>query len=168
MNGRESIYFYLCLFLFQSLAAYAQTAESLLQHTHQLYERNYYDAAREKYIIALKQAEAENNPAVKARASLSLARCYYFLNDRTASFKWTYNALDVIEKHHLDTLLSRTFYFPGALYIEDGRVVSAEKYSFKAIEFFLKERNYSSLSQTYSTLAELHISTTKNIKKSKV
>jgi signal transduction histidine kinase len=150
---------------FGALATYAQTAETFLHQAQKLYEQNNYDAAQEKYFIALKQSEAENNPTVKARASLSLARCYYFLNDRTASFKWSYNALDVVEKHHLDSLLSRTFYFLGALYIDDGRVDSAEKYSFKAIEFFLKEKNYSRLSQTYSTLAELHISTTKDITK---
>jgi tetratricopeptide (TPR) repeat protein len=114
---------------------------------------------------ALKQAEKENDPTVKARASLYLARCYYFLNDHSAAFKWSYNALDVIKKHHLDSLLSRTFYFLGALYIEAEKVDSAEKYSLKAIELFLKEKNYSRLSQTYSTLAELHISTSKDIAK---
>jgi len=165
MCKKKSTFCYLCLLFFSALAAFAQTAESLLRHAQQLYEQNHYDAAQEKYLVALKQAEAENNPAAVVHASLSLARCYYFLNDHTASFKWSYNALHVVQRHHLDSLLSRTFYFLGALYIEDGRVDSAEKYSLKAIEFFLKEKNYSRLSQTYSTLAELHMSTSKDITK---
>jgi tetratricopeptide (TPR) repeat protein len=137
----------------------------ILYEAQQLYEANLYDAAQEKCLVALKQAEKENNPAIKALASFWLARCYYFLNDRTNSFKWSYNALDVIESHDLDSLLSRTFYFLGALYIEAEKVDSAEKYSLKAIELLLKEKNFSRLSQTYSTLSELHMSTSKDIAK---
>jgi signal transduction histidine kinase len=165
MSKWKSLFCYLCLFFCGDLVTYAQKAQTILHEAQRLYEANLYDAAQEKCLVALKQAEKENNPAIKALASFWLARCYYFLNDRTNSFKWSYNALDVIESHDLDSLLSRTFYFLGALYIEAEKVDSAEKYSLKAIELLLKEKNFSRLSQTYSTLSELHMSTSKDIGK---
>src|SRR5690606_25578966 len=54
------------------------------------------------------------------------------------------------------SLLSRTYYILGALYIEDRMIDSAQKYSFKAIELMQKENDYKHLSQTYSTLATLY------------
>lgn len=165
MSKKKSIFCCLCLFFLGALATYAQTAETILLQAHQFYEQNNYPLAQEKYLQALKQAESENNPDVIARASLSLARCHYFLYDHTAAFKWSYNVLHTIQQHHLDSLLSQTYYFLGALYIEAEKVDSAEKYSFNAIELLLKEKDYTRLSQTYSTLAELHLNTSKDISK---
>jgi signal transduction histidine kinase len=55
-------------------------------------------------------------------------------------------------------------YFLGALYIEAENIDSAEKYSYTAIELAKKENDFFSISQTYSTLAELHLNTSRNIK----
>lgn len=165
MSKKKSIFCCLYLFFLGALATYAQTAETILLQANEFYEQNNYPLAQEKYLQALKQAESENNPAVMARSSLSLARCHYFLYDHTAVFKWSYNAMHTIQQHHLDSLLSQTYYFLGALYIEAEKVDSAEKYSFKAIELLLKEKKYARLSQTYSTLAELHLNTSKDISK---
>lgn len=151
--------------IFSVVNAYSQSLETTMQQAKQLYEENNYPLAQEKYLQALKQAETENNGTVMARASLSLARCHYFLYDHTTSFKWSYNALHIIQKHHIDSLLSQAYYFLGVLYIEDEKVDSAEKYSFKAIELMLKEKDYARLSQTYSTLAELHLNTSKDTAK---
>lgn len=165
MNKKKSIFCYLCLLILSALTTYAQTVETTMHQAKQFYEQNNYVSAQEKYLQALKQAEAENKPVVTACASLSLARCHYFLYDHTAAFKWSYNALYIIQTHHLDSLLSQAYYFLGVLYIEAEKVDSAEKYSFKAIELLLKEKDYARLSQTYSTLAELHLNTSKNIAK---
>lgn len=141
---------------------FSQTPETTILKAKELYEQNNYAPAQEKYLQALKQAEVENNHTAIARTSLSLARCHYFLYDHTAAYKWSYNALHIIQKNHLDSLLSQACYFLGVLYIEDEKVDSAEKYSFKAIELFLKEKDYARLSQTYSTLAELHLNSSKD------
>lgn len=159
------IIFGLCLCIFSVVNAYAQSLETILQQAKKFYNENNYPLAQEKYLQALKQAEKENNPSVMARASLSLARCHYFLYDHAAAFKWSYNALHVVQKHRLDTLLSQAYYFLGVLYIEAEKVDSAEKYSFKAVELMLKEKDYARLSLTYSTLAELHLNTSKNTRK---
>src|SRR5690554_5146336 len=67
----------------------AQIVDSILREAALQYQQNNYPLAQEKYLQALKQAETENNPAVMARASLSLARCHYFLYDHAAAFKWS-------------------------------------------------------------------------------
>lgn len=165
MEKQWRIIFSLCLCIISVINAYAQSLEATLKQAKQFYEDNNYPLAQEKYLQALKQAETENNATVMARASLSLARCHYFLYDHTTSFKWSYKALHIIQKHHIDSLLSQAYYFLGVLYIEDEKVDSAEKYSFNAIELLLKEKDYARLSQTYSTLAELHLNTSKDTAK---
>lgn len=155
----------LCLCIFSTVNAYAQSLEATMTQAKKLYEDNNYPLAQLTYLQALKQAEAGGNADVMARASLSLARCHYFLYDPAAALKWSYKALHIIQKHHIDSLLSQAYYFLGVLYIEDEKVDSAEKYSFKAIELMLKEKDYARLSQTYSTMAELHLNTSKDITK---
>lgn len=162
MAYKLRILYCLCLCIFGTVSTYCQSIETTLHQAKLYYEQNNYTLAQEKYIEALKQSEKENNPAAMARASQSLARCHYFLYDHTASFKWSYNALHIIKKYQLDTLLSQTYYFLGVLYIEDEKIDSAEKYAFKAIELMQKKNDYAHLSQTYSTLAELHLNTSKN------
>lgn len=143
----------------------AQTIDSLLHEATMQYQQNNYPLAQSTYLQALKQAETENNQVAIARASLSLARCHYFLYDHDAAFKWSYYALNTIEKHGLDSLLSNAYYFLGALYIEAEKVDSAEKYAYMAIEQMNKVKDFSRLSQTYSTLAELHLNTSKDVSK---
>lgn len=162
MGRKAGILYCLCLFLIGALSAYAQTAETSMHQAGQLYKQNNYSSAQRFYLQALKQAETENNSAVAANACLSLVRCYYLTNDHAMAFKWSYNALHIIQKHHLDSLLSHAYYLLGALYIEDRKVDSAEKYSFKAIDLMQKENDFARLSQTYSTLAELHLNTSNN------
>lgn len=152
-----------CLCLFGVLNCYAQSAESLLQEADELYQQNNYPLAQEKFLQVLKQAE--NNPVARVRAALALARCHYFLYDHDAAFKWSYEALHTVENHHLDTLLSKAYYFLGVLYIEAEKVDSAEKYAFKAIELMRSAKDYAHLSQTYSTLAQLHLSVSKDTAK---
>lgn len=162
MNKKLQIFYCLCLCILSTVNSYCQLAETTLREAKQLYEQNNYPLAQEKYLEALKQAEEQNNQAAMARASLSIAKCHYFLYDHTASFKWSYNAMQIARKNNLDTLLSQAYYFLGVLYIEAKKIDSADKYSFKAIELMLKENDYARLSQTYSTLAELHLNTSKN------
>jgi len=144
---------------------HAQSVDSLLREAALQYEQNNYSLAQATYLQALKHAEEKNNYAAIARSSLSLARCHYFLHDHNAAFKWSYDALHTVQKHHLDSLLSDANYFLGVLYIEDEKVDSADKYSLKAIELMQKRKDYTHLSQAYSTLAELHLNTSKNISK---
>ena len=141
----------------------SQTAKNFLDGADQLYKENKYDLAQKKYLKAIKIADSEYNYGIKAKASLALARCHYFLYDHKAAYKWSYEALYTINKHQIDSLLAGANYFLGVLYIEDENIDSAEKYSFKAIEIMLNEKDYAGLSQTYSTLAELHLNTDRNI-----
>ena len=152
----------MCIYLCAVFVSHCQTIETTLHQANQYFKQNNYPLAQEKYIEALKQAENENNPVAMARASLSLARCHYFLYDHPASLKWAYKALQFAGSSHPDTLTSKVYYFLGALYIEDGQVDSAEKYAFKAIELMKMHKDFAHLSQTYSTLAELHINTSKD------
>lgn len=150
------------LFLLGTARIYSQSVENTFEQANQLFNQNNYSAAQEYYLKALKQAETEHKPAFSALASISLARNYYYLNDHKAAFKWSYNALRIIQQHRLDSILSKAYYFLGVLYIEARKVDSAEKYANKAIGQMEIERDYSRLSQTYSTLAQLHILTSKN------
>lgn len=156
------IFYCLCLCISGTVNSYAQTTETILLEAKQYYEQNDYPKAQSSYLQALKLAEEENNPSAMARAALSLARCHYFLYDHAASFKWSYKALNIIQKNHLDSLLSQAYYFLSVLYIEAQKVDSAEKYSSGAIVLMQKAKDYARLSQTYSTLAELHLNTSKD------
>jgi signal transduction histidine kinase len=140
----------------------AKTSDSLFKEAVRFYNQNKYDLAQEKYLQAIAISEDENKTGVAALSSMSLARCYYFLYDHPSALKWSYYALNVIQKHGLDSLTSKAYYFLGVLYIEAEKVDSAEKYSLKAAELFKNEKNYARLSQTYSTLAELHLNTSKD------
>jgi signal transduction histidine kinase len=166
MIKRKSVlFYYLFLLFFCGPAVHAQKAETSFHQAQKLYEQNNYAAAQEKYLEVLKQAEAENNPALRAKASLYLARCHYLLNDRNAALKWSYDALNTIQEYHIDSILSDAYYFLGVLYIEAEKVDSAEKYSLRAVELFKKEKNYARLSQTYSTLSELYMGKLKDTAK---
>lgn len=145
----------------------SQNSDTLYKQAGRFYFQNKYDLAQEKYLQAIKMAEEENKPALAALSSMSLARCYYFLYDHPSAFKWSYYALNTVQKHKIDSLTSRAYYFLGVLYIEDEKVDSAEKYSLKAAELFMQEKKYARLSQTYSTLAELYLNTSKDTLKIK-
>lgn len=162
MYGYRHMVISFCLSLFLFTGAAAQSAETLLLKAREFYDQNDYEKAQVTYIQALKQADMEKNPSVAARASLSLARCHYFLYDHDASFKWSYHGLHIIQEHHLDSLLSQACYFLGVLYIEEEQVDSAEKYSFMAIEQMRRDADYKQLSQMYSALAELHLNTSRD------
>jgi signal transduction histidine kinase len=156
------LYLCLCCNIVSAVDCYAQSLDTILHQANRLYQQNNYTSAQEKYLQVLKQAEAEINYPAMVRSSISLARCHYFLYDHSASLKWSYNAMYIAQKHQIDSLLSEAYYFLGILYIEAGKVDSAEKYSYKTIELAKKENDYTRVSQTYSTLAELHLNTSKN------
>lgn len=140
----------------------AQPTDSLMSEAARLYAQNSYALAQERYLQALQLAEQEHDPATMARASLALVRCHYFLYDHAAAFKWGYHALHTIQQHRIDSLLSNAYYLLGVLYIEAEKVDSAEKYAFKAMELMRSQNDNARLSQTYSTLAELHLNTSKD------
>lgn len=156
------LYLCLCCNIFGAVDCYAQPLDTILHQANRLYQQNNYTSAQKKYLQALKQAEVEKNYSAMVRTTMFLARCHYFLYDHSASFKWSYNALYIAQKHQIDSLLSEAYYFLGVLYIEAEKVDSAEKYSYKTIELAKKENDYARVSQTYSTLAELHLNTSKN------
>ncbi|MCC7533225.1 MAG: hypothetical protein IT246_04735, partial [Bacteroidia bacterium] len=145
--------------LFALFPVFGTTIDSLVNQAHQYYKQNNYVIAQETYYHALQIAEKENNSAAFSSISLSLARCNYFLYDKAAALKWTYNALYAARNAHNDSLLSQANYFLGALYIEAEIIDSAEKYAHTAIDLMLKAKDYAHLSQTYSTLAELYLNT---------
>lgn len=150
------------LLFYNGVYVYCQTVEKTLQDARELYAENAYEQAIEKFLLALRSAESEGDHALAARISLSLARCHYFLYDHKASYKWTYNALDNIDRYKVDSLRSDAYYFLGVLYIEDEKLDSAEFYAYKAITLMKREGDYAHVSQTYSTLAELYMNTTRD------
>lgn len=150
------------LFLLGTVRIYSQSVENIFEQATQLFDQNNYSSAQEYYFKALRQAEVEHKPDISALASISLARNYYYLYDHKAAFKWSYNALRIIQQYRLDSLLSKAHYFLGVLYIEARKVDSAEKYANKAIGQMKLTKDYTHLSQTYSTLAQLYILTSKN------
>lgn len=159
MKPKSAILTSLLLCVLGVLQLISQNSDTLYKQAERFYFQNKYDVAQEKYLQAIKMAEEENKPTLAALSSMSLARCYYFLYDHPSAFKWSYYALNTVQKHKIDSLTSRAYYFLGVLYIEDEKVDSAEKYSLKAAELFTQEKKYARLSQTYSTLAELHLNT---------
>lgn len=150
-----------CLLL-GSWLSNAQTIELALAQANEYYAENNYSSAHEGYLQVLQIAEEEGKSAIMVQASMSIAKCHYYMYDHMAAFKWTYHALELIKTNKLDSLLADTYYFLGALYIEDENIDSAEKYSSSAIQLMTKENNYAGLSKTYSTLAELYMNTTRN------
>lgn len=148
--------------LFVGVFSYAQPTAVLLQQADENYNLNNYPEAQKSYLKVIQKAQAEKNMAIISKASMCLAHCYYFLYDHSAAFKWSYHALNIARQNNLDTLLTEPNYFLGALYIESNNVDSAEKYSNEAIKLSLKVNNFSKVSQTYSTLAELHLNTSKD------
>jgi len=155
--------FVCCVFL--GCCTYAQEANSRMQQAETHYSLTNYSLAIEDYLEVIKVAEANNQPELIIQASWAIARCHYYLYDHKAALSWYYQALHTIRKFEADTLLGQAYYHIGAMYIEALQVDSAEKYSLKAVELFQQSGNYARLSQTYSTLAELHIHTTKNAAK---
>lgn len=153
----------LCLLGLIIANLYSQSVNNLMQQANLLYKQNNYSSAQEKYLQVIKEAENNNNMAV-AKASMNLAYCYYYLYDYTSSFKWSYRALNYSKKYNYDSLFSAANYFLGALYIEAAIIDSAEKYSYKAIELARKVKDFALVSNTYSTLVELHLNTSKNPK----
>jgi signal transduction histidine kinase len=162
MKMKSAILMSLLLCVLGVLRLISQNSDTLNKQAGRFYFQNKYDLAQEKYLQAIKKAEEENKPTLAALSSMSLARCYYFLYDHPSAFKWSYYALNTVQKHKIDSLTSRACYFLGVLYIEDEKVDSAEKYSLKAAELFMQEKKYARLSQTYSTLGELYLNTSKD------
>ena len=162
MVKRWCFVFFFCLFQLNNLIVFARSVEGLLEQAGQYYRQNDYALAQQKYLEAFKLSETEHNVDAQTRSALSLAKCYYFLYDHPASFNWSYSASAMAKESNNDTLLSQAYYFLGALYIEEEQVDSAEKYSTRAIGLMQKLNDFAHLSQTYSTLAELYLNTSKD------
>lgn len=155
-------FLFFSFFLFGIYTSNAQHYLHLSKKANYYFQNNNYELAQRFYLEALQIAETEEKAIDAVNFSMALAKCYYYLNDHKSCFKWSYHALKIAKKHNLKSALLEPNYFLGALYIEDFNVDSVEFYSSKAIELAIEEKNFSKVSQTYSTLAELHINTSKN------
>lgn len=161
---KKQIAFY-CLCLLGILNGYAQHADSVFQQAVTLYEQNNYSLAQEKYLRVLKQAETENNTILIIKAQQGIAMCHYYLRDKKTALKWLYHSLASTQKYQLDTLLSDVYYKIGIMYIETGRVDSAEYYSHKAADLYRNEKKYDKLSQALSALSDVYLNSTKDFDK---
>lgn len=159
---KKAIVGFVSIFLLLVFCTKAQEVDALWQQAEQHYRQSNYGLAIEDYLEVIKDAEANHQPELIIEALWAIARCHYYLHDHKTALSWYYKALHAITKFEADTLLGRAYYYIGAMYIEALQVDSAEKYGLKAVAFFKHEGNYVRLSQTYSTLAELHINTTQN------
>ncbi len=165
MSKKWRLFYCLCLFHLGALNLCAQSPETMLQQAGEFYDQNNYAHAQEKYLHALKLAEEENNPEVMARASFAIANCHYHLRDRQTALKWFYRTLDIADKHHLDSIQTSAHYFTSVVYIETGKIDSAEKYAYKAIKTWKAKKDYASLARALLALSDLYLNTTKDKQK---
>jgi len=165
MSKNWVLCYFLCLSQLGALNLCAQPVEEMLQQAQEFYDRNNYDNAQEKYLLALKMAEEEHNPEAMARALFAIAQCNYHLRDRITSLKWLYRTLNLTNKYSLDSIQTMAYYFTSVVYIETGKIDSAEKYSYKAIEVWKAKKDYASLSRALLALSDLYLNTTKDEQK---
>lgn len=116
----------------------------------------------EHYFKALQQAELNKNSKKMVLSAWGIGRCNYYLYDRAMALEWYKKALVFAAVHKLDSLLPRANYHVSSMFIEAENVDSSLKYSSLAIELAHKIKDFALVSQTYSTLAELHLNTTKD------
>jgi signal transduction histidine kinase len=148
--------------LFCVFKTYSQLTDSLLNNADSLLNANNFTLAYKTYLNIYKKATQEKDYKNAARAERGIGACYYYMHDQNNALKWFYNYYNTINTNKIDTFLSDALYLIGAIYIEKQNLDSVKKYSYPAIELMKKEKNYSKLSRTYATLAELHINKTKD------
>jgi len=144
--------------LFLSIA-HGQSAQEFLSRADSILNENNYPLALEKYLLTLQVAETEGEHLAMAMAQKNVAVCFYYMRDWQGALKWYYQYLNTVETFGLDSLLANAYYIVGAMYIEAAMVDSAEKYSFRAVELMREAGDHAQLSRTYSTLAQLYLST---------
>jgi signal transduction histidine kinase len=148
--------------LFCVFKTYSQPTDSLLNKADSLLNANNFTLAYKTYLNIYKKATQEKDYKNAARAERGIGACYYYMHDQNNALKWFYNYYNTVNTNKIDTFLSDAFYVIGAIYIERENLDSVKKYCYPAIELMKKEKNYSRLSRTYATLAELHINKTKD------
>jgi signal transduction histidine kinase len=148
--------------LFCVFKTYSQQTDSLLNNADSLLNANNFTLAYKTYLNIYKKATQEKDYKNAARAERGIGACYYYMHDQNNALKWFYNYYNTINTNKIDTFLSDALYLIGAIYIEKENLDSVKKYSYPAVELMKKEKNYSRLSRTYATLAELHINKTKD------
>jgi signal transduction histidine kinase len=148
--------------LFCVFKTYSQPTDRLLNNADSLLNANNFTLAYKTYLNIYKKATQEKDYKNAARAERGIGACYYYMHDQNNALKWFYNYYNTINTNKIDTFLSDALYLIGAIYIEKQNLDSVKKYSYPAIELMKKEKNYSKLSRTYATLAELHINKTKD------
>lgn len=162
MSFIKKVLYCFCWLLLCAATSHGKTLDDAFQKAKNYYEENSYALAQEKCLEVILHAEADKNAVLQVQASMLLARCYYFLIDHKSAYEWSYYALRVAQKNSLSSLLIDPNYFLGVLYIEDLAIDSAEKYTSSTIALALKNKDFTKVSQTYSTLAELHLNTSKD------
>ncbi|MBX7203787.1 MAG: hypothetical protein K1X81_00025 [Bacteroidia bacterium] len=165
MSKKWILFYCLSLFHLGALPLCAQPLETMLKQGGEFYDQNNYAHAHEKYLHALKLAEEENNPESITKASFAIAHCHYHLRDRLTALKWLYRTLSIADKYHLDSIQTAAHYFTSVIYIETGKIDSAEKYSNKAIKVWKAKKDYASLSRALLALTDLYLNTTKDEQK---
>jgi signal transduction histidine kinase len=148
--------------LFCVFKTYSQPTDRLLNNADSLLNANNFTLAYKTYLNIYKKATQEKDYKNAARAERGIGACYYYMHDQNNALKWFYNYFNTVTTNKIDTFLSDAFYVIGAIYIERENLDSVKKYCYPAIELMKKEKNYSRLSRTYATLAELHINKTKD------
>lgn len=155
-------YYISCSIMLASHSIYAIETDSLFNKANEFFINSDYISSLELYFKTIKSAEKHQDSEKIVRSSWGIARSYYYLRDNYESLKWYYKALQIAQINRLDSLLPRANYNIGVIYIEALNIDSALKYSNKAISLGESLKYYDLVSQTYSTLAELHLNTSKN------
>ncbi|MBV6484470.1 MAG: hypothetical protein KFKLKKLM_00976 [Flavobacteriales bacterium] len=106
---------------------------------------------------ALKEAEKLKNPVDLANANLQVGVAYYYNNqDRKEDLFYFYEAKKYIYQANIDSLKPRINHNIGAIYVELGKLDSAEKYLNEVFLLLKNTNKYIELSKSSAVLVELY------------
>ncbi len=143
-----------------------QKIDSLINQGNDKFRNVNFDGAQKEYMNALRLSEKTKNYFQQTKATKGIALTHYYLRDKQTALKWLHRSLNLCQKHHYDSLTAQINYTIGVMYVELIEKDSAEYYTYKAVDYWEKEKNYSAISKSYSILSEFYIlGKDKNIKK---
>lgn len=116
-----------------------------------------YQEGLELALKALKEAEKSKNPVDLANANLQVGVAYYYNNqDRKEDLSYFYEAKKYIYQANIDSLKPRINHNIGAIYVELGKLDSAEKYLNEVFLLLKNTNKYIELSKSSAVLVELY------------
>ncbi|MCO5259165.1 MAG: histidine kinase [Crocinitomicaceae bacterium] len=148
-------------------SSHAQDRYALYEKADSHFVATEYVQAQKTYFNVLNLSEKAKDINLIIKTKRKIAFCHYYMRDKPVALSWLHQALALINEHKKDSLRSDTYYTIGVMHIELGHVDSAEYYAKQAIDLFIKNKDYTKVSQTYSALSDIYLNTTKDFEKAK-